>query len=167
MAKVLNIEVGDRVTKVCVSEKNKKSYQISNCFLMKTPVGAVHDGQIIHIDEMAAALCAALQQHGASSVRNVTFTLSSTKAASREVMLPPVKDNRIKSVVETNASDYFPVDMSGYRVGYALLERMGGDNPGCRVQVTAVPRALLEGYAALAEASGLLLEAVDYCGNSQ
>ena len=34
VAKVLNIEVGDRVTKICVSEKNKKGYQISNSFLM-------------------------------------------------------------------------------------------------------------------------------------
>ena len=49
MAKVLNIEVGDRVTKICVSEKNKKGYQISNSFLMQTPVGAVRDGQIIAI----------------------------------------------------------------------------------------------------------------------
>ena len=167
VAKVLNIEVGDRVTKVCVSEKNKKTYQISNCFLVQTPVGAVRDGQILQIDVMADVLRTALKENGASSVKNVTFTLSSTKVASREVMLPPVKDNRIKSVVETNASDYFPVDMSGYCIAHTLLERVSGDAPGCRVQVTAAPRPLLEGYAALAEASGLMLDAIDYCGNSQ
>ena len=55
MAKVLNIEVGDRVTKICVSEKNKKGYSISNSFLMQTPVGAVRDGQIIAIDVMSLA----------------------------------------------------------------------------------------------------------------
>ena len=168
VAKVLNIEVGDRVTKICVSEKNKKGYQISNSFLMQTPVGAVRDGQIIAIDVMALALREALVKNGVSGVKNVTFTLSSTKVASREVMLPPVKDNRIKDVVETNKSDYFPVDMSGYCIAHTLLERVeSGDHPGCRVQVTAAPRPLLEGYAALAEAAGLLLDAIDYCGNSQ
>ena len=167
VAKVLNIEVGDLVTKVCVSEKTKKNYQIRNSFLMQTPVGAVRDGQIIQIDVMAAALRNALQENGAGGVKNVTFTLSSTKVASREVMLPPVKDARIKSVVETNASDYFPVDMSGYCIAHTLLERVGGSTPGCRVQVTAAPRPLMEGYAAMAEAAGLMLEAIDYCGNSQ
>ena len=154
VAKVLNIEVGDRVTKICVSEKNKKNYSISNSFLMQTPVGAVRDGQIIAIDVMALALREALVKNGVSGVKNVTFTLSSTKVASREVMLPPVKDNRIKDVVETNKSDYFPVDMSGYCIAHTLLERVeSGDHPGCRVQVTAAPRPLLEGYAALAEAT--------------
>ncbi len=167
VAKVLNIEVDDRLTKVCVSEKNKKSYKISNCFLMQTPDGAVYDGQVVAVDRMAEALRAALNQHGASGAKSVTFTLTSGKVASREVMLPPVKDNRIKSVVETNASEYFPVDMGGYRIGHTLLERLTGDVPGCRVQVTVAPRSLLESYAALAEAVGLTLDAVDYCGNSQ
>ena len=61
--------------------------------------------------------------------------MASAKVASREVLLPPVKDNRIKTVIETNAADYFPVDMSNYRVSYSLLERVTGDNPGCRVLV--------------------------------
>lgn len=165
--KVLNIEAGDRITKVCVSEKRNKSYQISNSFLFQTPDGAIRDGQVVNAETMGEELRRQLKEHGAGNVKSVTFTLISTKVASREVMLPPVKDQRIKSVVETNAADYFPVDMSGYCIAHCLLERLGGDNPGCRVQVTAAPRVLLEGYAALAEAAGLQLEAVDYCGNSQ
>lgn len=167
VAKVLNIEVGDRVTKICVSEKNKNSYQISKCFLMKTPESAVFDGQIMQIDVMAAALREALQENGVAGVKHVTFTLNSAKVASREIMLPPLKENRIKAVVETNAADYFPVDMTGYCISHALLENMAGDTPGCRVQVTAAPRDLLEGYSALSVASGLMLDAIDYYGNSQ
>ena len=166
-AKVLNIEVGDRVTKVCVSAKSKKSYQIASSFLMATPANAVKDGQILNPMAMADALRRQLAERGAGNVKNVVFTISSTKVASREVLLPPLKDNRIQTVVETNASDYFPVDMSSYCIAHTLLERLTGDNPGCRVQVTAAPRTLLEGYSALAEAAGLQLEAVDYCGNSQ
>ena len=87
VAKVLNIEVGDRVTKICVSEKNKKGYQISNSFLMQTPIGSVRDGQItvvpgragtvndtgvfdqkiVHTDLLtscAAAFCPADVRHG-------------------------------------------------------------------------------------------------------
>ena len=89
VAKVLNIEVGDRVTKVCVSEKNKKNYQISKCFLIQTPVGAVRDGQIMQVDVMAAALREALKEHGLTAVKKVTFTLASTRwPAVRSCCLP-------------------------------------------------------------------------------
>ena len=85
MAKVLNIEIGDRISKVCVSEKRKKDYQISNCFLMPTPAGAAQDGQIINVDLLAEALRRELLEHGAANVKSVTFTLSSTKVASGAV----------------------------------------------------------------------------------
>ena len=80
---------------------------------------------------VADALRRQLAERGAGNVKNVVFTLSSTKVASREVMLPPLKDNRIQAVVETNASDYFPVDMSSYCIAHTLLERLQGDAPGC------------------------------------
>ena len=96
-----------------------------------------------------------------------TFAYVAVGADGKE-MKGTMKENRIKSVIETNASDYFPVDMSNYRVSYSLLERVeGGENPGSRVLVMAAPRVLLESYVKLAEAAGLVIEAIDFCGNSQ
>ena len=166
-ARLLNIEVGDRLTKVCVSTRHGKNYQILDSFMFQTPDGAVNDGIIGDADAVAQTLTGALAEHGAQDVKNVIFTLASAKVASREVLLPPVKDNRIKTVIETNAADYFPVDMSNFRVSYSLLERVTGDNPGCRVLVMAAPKTLIEGYIKAADAAGLLIDAIDFCGNSQ
>lgn len=166
-AKVLNIEVGDRLVKVCVSARHGKSFQILDSFMFAAPEGCVSDGQIADPAPLAERLRQELDGRGAAEVKNAVFTLTSAKVANREVLLPPVKDNRIKTVVETNASDYFPVDMSGYRVSCNLLERVSGETPGCRVLVMAAPRLLLEGYVRLAEAAGLQLDAIDFCGNSQ
>lgn len=166
--KLLNIEVGDRIVKVCLSARHGKSFQILDSFMFPTPDGAVADGQIVRPDDVAQALTSQLEAHAAQEVKNAVFTLSSAKVASREVMLPPVKDNRIKTVVETNAADYFPVDMSNYRVSSSLLERIqGGDNPGCRVLVMAAPVMLIDSYLRLAEAANIQIEAIDFCGNSQ
>lgn len=168
VTKVLNIEVGDRITKVCVSEKKTKGYQISGSFLFQNPVNAVQDGQIMDVQAMADLLKFQLQQNGAADVKNVIFTLLSTKVASREAVLPLVKDTRkIKDLVTLNASDYFPVDLSAYRIAHTVLERREGEDAGCRVQVTAAPLALLEGYHELSKAVGLRMEALDYSGNSQ
>lgn len=165
--RLLNIEVGDRLIKVCVSARRGKNYQILDSFMFQTPDNAVIDGMISDPAAVAAALTGQLKEHSAQDAKNALFTLSSAKVANREILLPPMKDNRIKSVVETNASDYFPVDMSSYRVAYSLLERVTGDNPGCRVLVMAAPKALLESYILMAEAAGLSIEAIDFCGNSQ
>lgn len=166
-ANVLNIEIGDRLMKVCHSVKRGKTYQIKNSFLVQTPEQSVSDGQIVDLKAMSACLRESLGAHGLSDVRNVTFTLTSSKVASREVLLPPVKDKRLKSVVETNASDYFPVDLSNYQISYNLLERLTTPEPGCRVLVMAAPKPMLLGYARLADEAGLMLDNLDYAGNSQ
>ena len=166
--KVLNIEIDDRLTKVCLSQPKGKSIQIKKSFLFQTPENTVSDGVISDPKSLAETLGKELQSHGLTGTKNAIFTLTSGKVATREVTLPPVKDNKLKSIVEANATEYFPVDLSRYHITYSLLERItAGDEPGCRVLVLAVPLAVLEGYFKLAELAGLSLQAIDYFGNSQ
>jgi len=165
--KILNIEIDDRLTKVCLSQPKGKSIQIKKSFLFQTPENAVNDGVIADPKALAEALGKELQSHDLREMKNAVFTLTSGKVATREVLLPPVKDNKIKSIVEANATEYFPVDLSRYHITYSLLERVTGDEPGCRVLVLAVPMSVLEGYFKLAELAGLSIQAIDYYGNSQ
>ena len=166
--KVLNIEVGDRLTKVCLSMPKGKSYQIKHSFMFQTPDNAVADGFISAPDILAAELKNQLTSHGLGDAKNAVFALTSGKVASREVMLPPVKDSRIKGIVDSNAADYFPVDLSKYHVTESLLERVEkGEGAGCRVLVFAAPLTLLENYFAMAELAGLRVAAIDFSGNSQ
>ncbi len=167
-SKVLNIQVGDRLTKVCLSVKKGKSYQISNSFMFQTPDNAVTDGVITAPDLLGAKLNEQLVKNGVDRTKAAVFSLISGKVATREVILPPVKNARIKGIVEANASDYFPIDMSRYHVTYKLLERTAkGENPGCRVLVFAVPVSLLESYFKMADLAGLNVQAIDFSGNSQ
>jgi type IV pilus assembly protein PilM len=166
--KTLNIEIGDRLTKVCLSIPKGKSYQIKHCFMFQTPENAVSDGAILAPDILAAELTEKLREHGLSDVRSAILTLTSGKVASREVMLPPIKESRIKGVITTNAADYFPIDLSGYHITYSLLERIDkGEHAGCRVLVYAAPLALLENYFKFADRAKLSIKAIDFSGNSQ
>lgn len=138
--KMLNIEMGDRLTKICVSLAGNGSCKIPDSFLFQTPEGTVTDGQILNIEALAEELWEQLAGHGLQKIKNVTFVLTSGKVAAREVLLPPVKESRIKDVVKTNAADYFPIDMTRYHVAHCLLERVEqGEKAGCRVLVFAVP----------------------------
>ncbi|MEA4966113.1 MAG: pilus assembly protein PilM [Oscillospiraceae bacterium] len=166
--KILNIEIGDRLTKVCLTVPRGTSFLIKDSFLFQTPEGTVQDGVISAPDVVAAALSEQLKAHHAADCKRAIFVLTSGKVASREVMLPPVKDSRLQSVVEANKADYFPVDLSKYHITYSLLDRVtAGDEPGCRVLVIAAPLHLLDGYFKTAALAGLRVEAIDSSGNSQ
>ncbi|MBR4451021.1 MAG: pilus assembly protein PilM [Clostridia bacterium] len=162
-AKVLNIEVGKRLIKVCVSEKKGKNYTVSDSFTFPTPEGSVLDGQVISEVTLGDKLMGELSNRDIKAVE-VFFSVGSSKIATREVTMPAVKDDQIKSIVETNASDYLPIDVSRYAIDAILLERTDDE---CRVLVIAVPSIIIESYIALADYTGLVIKALDFSGNSQ
>ena len=162
-AKVLNIEVGKRLIKVCVSEKKGKNYTVSDSFTFPTPEGSVLDGQVISEVTLGDKLMGELSNRDIKAVE-VFFSVGSSKIATREVTMPAVKDDQIKSIIETNASDYLPIDVSRYAIDAILLERTDDE---CRVLVIAVPSIIIESYIALADYTGLVIKALDFSGNSQ
>ncbi len=165
--KVLGIEIGENLIKVCETKISGSAKKVSGCATFQTPDEAVVDGEINDLEAVAAALKDNLRKAGLKN-RKVIFTIASSRIATREVMLPPVRDNRIKALIEANASDYFPVDISNYQITYTVGERkMTGQDAGCRVNVMAAPLAILEGYFSLATLLGFQIQALDYIGNSQ
>ena len=87
----LNIEIGERIIKVCETAPHGKGYRILSHFLLTTPAGTVTDGQILAAEEVAGVLGAALSERGLSGC-SVVFSVETGRIPSREVMLPPVKD---------------------------------------------------------------------------
>lgn len=162
-AKVLNIEVGKRLVKICVSEKKGKNYTVSDSFIFPTPEGSVLDGQVISEVTLGDKLMGELSNRDIKA-NEVFFSVASSKVATREVTMPSVKDDQIKSIVETNASDYLPIDTSRYAIDAILLERTDDE---CRVLVIAVPNIIIESYVALADYTGLVIKSLDFSGNSQ
>jgi len=163
-SKVLNIEIGRRLTKVCLSNNTGKGYQIKSSFTFDTPEGAFADGQINNAVDLWRAMRKELRAHNVADVKDAIFTLASNRIASREVLLPLLKDNQIQSAVESNAFEWFPVDISKYSLGHMVL---GRTKENTRINVVAVPLFIVESYTALAEQSGLNIVALDFAGNSQ
>lgn len=165
--KVISIEIGYSLTRVCEVDYKSKTHKVYGYFTMPTPEGMINDG-ILNLNEtFVTDLKETLAEHRMKS-KQVVFTLTSTKIASREVTIPFVKENRIMDVVNANASDYFPVDLSQYQLAYSMLGVTGNPKSGqqYKLLVLAAPQALLDGYQQLARALKLELAALDYAGNS-
>lgn len=165
--KRLNIEIGERLTKVCLAKQQGKGVQAIENFTFNTPEGCVTDGEIVNANELAEVLKAQLENKEIKGTSEMVLVIDSSKFASREVLLPPMKKKLLDTAIQENASTYFPVNLSDYKVSYTLLEEVKGEKPGLKVQVTIAPNTLLSTCVKFADAAGIRLVGIDSIGNSQ
>lgn len=166
-AKAIAIEIGYSLTKVCEVDYKAKTHKIYKSFTVTNGAEVINDGALMVSPEYVENLRSALAANRVKT-KQVVFTVTSSKIASREVTIPYVKENRIADVVNANATDYFPVDLSQYQLAYTILGTIG-ETKGAqqyKLLVMAVPTALLSGYYDLAKALKLEVAAIDYASNS-
>lgn len=165
--RVLSVEIGSSLTRVCEVDYKVKNPKIHKNFVMETPAGVMYDGELKPTPEYVREFKTQLSGHGIRT-KQVVFSITSTKIASREILIPVVKENRISALVEANASDYFPVDLSEYELAHIVLETVKDnfDTDKLKVLVLAASKNILGEYRRLAEDCGLTAIAIDYSGNS-
>lgn len=166
---MLSIEVGSSVTKVVVMDYQSKKPKVHKCVEFHTPEGAVRDGYLN--PEKIGVLKDVLKENFKANkirVKKVLFTVFSGKIISREIVLPGVKQHQINAIIESNITEYFPIELSDYKITHMHITTFReGENSGKhKVLVIAAEKALIEGYEKLAEETGLNIVDIDYAGNS-
>ena len=172
MAKILSIEVEASQVRVAEIEVRGKKGRIFNCFCIPAPQGAVEDGQIRDTKSLAEVLREELSQRKIKT-KKVYFATGSTRIASREVRIPFVKTNRIQSIIEANATDYFPIDVTKYILSYSVTdvetqksEDGKEETKQYHLMVYAAPKAISAAYSEFAENAGLTMAGITYTGDS-
>lgn len=172
MAKILSIEAEASQIRVAEVEVRGKKGRIYKCFCIPAPQGAVEDGQIRDTKTLGENLKAELSQRKIRT-KKVYFATGSTRIASREVRIPFVKANRIQSIVEANATDYFPIDVSKYVLSYSVVdvesqksEDGKEETKQYHLMVYAAPKAISAAYSEFAENAGLTMTGITYTGDS-
>lgn len=167
MAKVLSIELGQSIVKMCEVDYKSKNPKVYSYMELETPQDAVIDGFVVRPDELAEVIVAAMGSHNIRT-KKVVFTIASARIASREAFLPYVKKNKLGEMVQASAGDYFPVDISKAKVTYQILSTPTQEDgtKQYRLSLMVVPNDLLESYYTLAKFCGLDIVALDYAVNS-
>lgn len=164
VSKVVSIEVGSAVTRICETDYKKKNPKVYKCATFVTPENCVEDGYIRDKEKLAKVLKDKLREIGIKN-KNVVFTIDSNKILSREVVIPLVADNKMLEVVTAQANDYFPMDVSNYIVSYNLLSK-DAEAKKAKVIVFAAPSNLIKTYFSFAELASFNIVSLDYLGNS-
>lgn len=164
--KILSIEIGVDVTHVLEMDYRVKNPKVYRSFSFQTPVGVIGEAGVRKSEEFRTALHKLLDANKIKT-RKTLFVVNSGKIASREVLIPMIKENRIKDFLNTNSADFFPVDLSRYQLVYRNEGVVQQDTVKKRkLYVFAVPGDLVQFYEALADFCSLELTALDYVGNS-
>lgn len=164
--KILSIEIGVDVTHVLEMDYRVKNPKVYRSFSFQTPVGVIGEAGVRKSEEFRTALHKLLDANKIKT-RKTLFVVNSGKIASREVLIPMIKENRIKDFLNTNSADFFPVDLSRYQLVYRNEGVVQQDTVKKRkLYVFAVPGDLVQSYEALADFCSLALTALDYVGNS-
>lgn len=165
-SRTLTIEVGNEFIKICDMQRNRNTVMVHNAISVQTPEGTVEDGFVKDINQVSEVIKRALSEEQITS-KEVTFVLNSSRVATKEVILPLVKREKIQELVNANASEYFPINIDDYVFSYTILEeKKTKEEQKLRILVFAAPEGIVESYFNLARVLGMKVTAVDYAGNS-
>lgn len=167
---LLSINFNNEFIKVCELSKSKTGeITVHKAFSIPTPPRSYRDGVIRDRNAIAKELKVALGNHGVQTV-DVVYSISSTKIATKEVIIPYVAKNKIKTIVNMNASEYFPVNIDEYLIESTILQTI--INPDdkkdkkLKLLVAAVPSKMVEEYYDFSSTMGFRIKSIDYAGNS-
>lgn len=160
--KVLVVRLGREKTQIVLMGKNS---ELLHTLTVETPAGAVEDGMIRNGDAVIGMLKTALKNPALKRARKAVFSLCTSQVITETVSVPNLSEKRLEKLIRTNMDMYFPVDMKDYRMVWKVIGPKE-DSEELAVQLWAVPTAMVSRYYTVANACGLSLEAVDYCGHS-
>ena len=180
MARFLSIEAESTQIRVGEVEISGRKGRMLQCFCVPVPQGSVEDGQIRDTKGLGELLRQQLNERGIRT-KKAWFVTGSTRIASREVQIPLVKKSRIQSIIEANATDYFPIDVTKYVMSYMILGITGekgkkgeeaeqkkavDQERQYRLMVYASPKAISTAYYEFAQSAGLTLSGITFTGNT-
>ncbi len=163
---VLGVEINEYRTRVVEMNYRSRAPRVYQFFDFETPTGTLEDGLVVQAGDFADRLRVQLADRKIRTKRMV-LSIMSSRILEREVLVPQVKQSRLKDLLRLNASDYFPVNVSEYVLSYDILELVeeAGHRKQYRLVVRAVPQDILRSCNELAVACGMQLVQVDYAMN--
>ena len=168
-SRLLTITLNRDAIKLTDLEYNssQKEVTVYAAATLKTPEGSIDaDGLILETEQVKAEIEQSINNTGMSA-EGVIFSIQSNKIVSKEVLTPVLKDAKLKEFINTNASEYFPVNIDEYLLSHYVLETVKvDDNKQLKVMVVAIPMMIVEKYYDLAAALQLPVISLDYANNS-
>lgn len=144
--KVISIDIGTNSIKTAVGKHQNKIVFVEKAFDIPTPKGAYEDGSIVQAEMLREVIFKALKEKKIRT-KEAIFTVASTSTIIREIVVPFVKNQDLKSMVHLEIEQYLPIRLEDYVVEYKVLEEiMEEDSKKLRILVAALPKEIIGAY---------------------
>lgn len=153
------IEINDSSIKIIVYKKNFKPY-IYRIIELKQSI--VNNGYIVEKNELTQILKDFITENNIKSKR-VSLIIQSNSIITRNILLPKLKPNELKSSIMFQIKEVFPVDISKYEFDYKIN---GMNEQNYEILIAAVSISLIEEYINLFKNLNLEIVNIDTKFNS-
>lgn len=193
MGKLLSIVLNDNHIRVAELSEGRRGVTVYRLLTKEVPESLVSGGIIVDVRGFAEYLNSILK-YANIKTKKAVFSLPSDRIMSREVILPEMKEEKLKAALRVNAPEYFPVELTDYVLSYFTISRVVEDDPESeeedgeepekkkpkkkkkqtgkkkksklRLMVVAAPNDMVQSYYDTAKLAHLKLVSLDYIGNS-
>lgn len=118
--KVVAFDIGSSMIKIVEGMYYKEELTIDKYITMKTPKGAVVDGEIKRSEELFNKLGQVLKENGIKAKYGICTT-NSTLIINREILVPKVEEEEMDTVVRYEIQQYLPINLEDYILQVQVL----------------------------------------------
>ncbi|MFT8341823.1 MAG: pilus assembly protein PilM [Clostridium beijerinckii] len=144
--KVVAFDMGSSMIKIVEGIYYKEDLTIDKYITIKTPKGAIVDGEIKKSEELFIRLGQVLKENGIKA-KHALCTNNSTLIINREILIPKVEEEEMDTVVRYEIQQYLPINLEDYILQVQILneEEINGSEK-FNVRVIAYPEKIARGY---------------------
>ncbi len=164
--KLVSIDLGSKNIHLVSGRQKGDLLEVDTALTVPTPNGAIKDGRIDDIHSLKSVLKDVFAKNKIKNKR-VVLTIQSTTIITRDILLPTIKPEELKTMVTYEIEQYLPIVASEYVIEYTFLEEIFEDNvKKSKLRVAAMPQVMVDNYFNLLKEAGLKPVALDIHANT-
>jgi type IV pilus assembly protein PilM len=158
---MLCIEIGNYHIKI--GEYDKKERLLKNKIIVKIPINCIKNGEIVDVDTLSEYINSIIEDKHIKK-KNLSFSISSNDIIIREISMPTMKEEELKSALQYEIDQYIP-DIDDYVIDHKILGKLSDKDKNIRVLLVAAPKKIIDGYVKLSDMLHLQLDVIDVYNN--
>lgn len=164
--KILSIDFGASQIKIVEGQSENDLVTISKNIILKIPQGIYKDGKILNDNKLIDFIKERIETLEIKGCLSSTAVINSSSIITREVSIPKVSEDEIKSVIQYQLSEFLPINPDDYVINHLIIGTMEVDGiKRFRIMLVAVPEDIVLSHLHLMKRAGLKPQTLDFQGN--
>lgn len=162
----LSINFNSREIRILDGKYSNKTIKIYRYWHVDIPNNVYRDGVILDLEQMIYILKNTIKENNIS-IKNVIGVINSSMIITREIKIPKITSEEIKSMLNYQVEEYIPIDPQNYIVQFLVLDYILEEGiEKSKVLLVGIPRNIVKSHLALFNSIGLKPKVLDFQGNT-